>query len=62
MKTGTIITVGRGDDMDIQIFDDTVSSEHMTMKVIGEMIEICDCNSTNGVFIKNIFHSLEILI
>lgn len=54
MGSKTSIIVGRSEDADVIIDDVSVSAKHMTIEIIDDKIEICDCNSTNGVFVQAI--------
>lgn len=45
-------TVGRGEDVDTDIPEDSVSRRHTRLEVKGPTIEVTDLDSTNGTFLR----------
>ena len=49
----SVVSIGRGQDNDIIIDEESVSGNHAVIKMIPNDIFIEDLNSTNGVFVND---------
>ncbi|BBM88164.1 ATP-binding protein [Candidatus Uabimicrobium amorphum] len=53
LKPGSNLVVGRGDDCDLQIADESVSRVHCYISMLDQTPSIRDANSVNGIFVNN---------
>jgi diguanylate cyclase (GGDEF)-like protein len=47
------LMVGRGDDCDIRIQDNSVSRRHASIEPVADGYSVCDLGSTNGTFVND---------
>ena len=50
--TGPVTVLGRGDTVDVRIEDPGVSRRHAELRVHGELAELVDLDSTNGLVVE----------